>query len=122
MAANLIGADISGYFCLLGMTWLLHHNLDVMWWDRKWYWRSSVTKGNDPVLLENLAEFYTSMRTKSAQLYKVTVVYCRVSTVGLAAMLTGEPTTPTEFEALVNVFLANDAWGLSVHSLQDLVI
>ncbi len=57
VAANLIGAEILEYKYVLAMAWLSHHNPNDMWRDRKWYWRSSVAKGNDSVLLENLAEF-----------------------------------------------------------------
>ncbi len=122
MAANLIGADISGYNFVLGMAWLLHDNYDVVWRDRKWYWQSSVAKGNDPVLLEKPAKFYTSMRAKGAQLHAVTVVDRRVPALGLAAILVEEPTILTEFEDLADVFSADEAQGLPVRGPQDLAI
>jgi hypothetical protein len=104
------------------MAWLSRHNPDILWWDRKWYWQSSVANGKDPVLLENPAEFYTSMRTKGVQLYAVTVVDRRVRTVGLAAMLAKEPIIPNEFEDLADVFTADEAQGLPAHGPQDLAI
>jgi hypothetical protein len=93
-----------------------------MWRDHKWYWQSSIAKGNDPVLLENPAEFYTSMCVKGAQLYTVTMVDRQVPAVGLATTLMEEPTIPTEFEDLANVFLADKARGLPAHGPQDLAI
>jgi hypothetical protein len=93
-----------------------------MWRDHKWYWQSSVTKDNDPVLLENPAEFSTSMHIKGAQLYAVTVVDCQVPAVGLMAMLTEELTILTKFEDLTDVFSADKAQGLPVHGPQDLAI
>jgi hypothetical protein len=117
VAANLIGADLSGYDLVLSMAWFSRHNLDVMWRDRKWYYQSSVAKGNDPVLLESPIAFYTSMRIKGAQLYAVTVVDRQVPAVGIAAMLTEEPTITTEFEDLVDVFSADKAQGLPTHGL-----
>ncbi len=122
VAANLIRADISGYDLDLGMAWSLRHNPDVIWRDRKWYRQSNIIKGNDPILLENLAEFYTSMRAKGAPLYTVTVVDHRVSAVGLVATLTEEPTILIEFEDLAGKFSADKAQELPAHSLQDLAI
>ncbi len=46
------------------------------------------------------------MRAKGAQLYAVTVVDRRVPAVSLAATLVEEPTIPTEFENLADVFSA----------------
>ncbi len=62
VVANLIRANIVGYDLVLSMAWHSRHNPNVMWRDYKQYWQSIVTKGNDPVLLKNLAEFYSSMR------------------------------------------------------------
>ncbi len=37
-------------------------------------------------------------------------------------MLMEEPTIPTEFEDLADVFLVDEAWGLPMHCPQDLAI
>ncbi len=122
VAANLIGADIASYDLILGMAWLSRHNPDIMWRQQKWYWRSNVAKGDESVLLENPAEFYTSMRAKGANLYAVTVLDRRVPAVGLAATLTEESTIPNEFEDLADEFSADEARGLPAHGPQDLAI
>ncbi len=62
------------------------------------------------------------MHIKGTQLYAVAVVDRRVPTVGLAAIVVEDATILTEFEDLEDVFSVNEAWGLSMHCLQDLVI